>query len=232
MTGQLRGPGRLLVGAVLALALLGTAGCGSDDSAAGAAPTGSASPSAGSSTTPQATPSRPPSARPSATGDAEADQGPQPLPASSNAHVTSVRVDAIGLKTSGLEKLSLLPDQTLAAPKDPDKAGWYADGALPGDTGPAVIAGHVDSKTGPAVFADLGEIERGDLVEVGLSNHTSTSFRVDKVVQTAKDEFPTDEVYGPTPDAQLRLITCSGTYDRSGRGYLDNTIVFATAVTR
>ncbi len=221
---------RLLVAAAFALVVLGTAACGGSIGGRGdaAAPAGSAS-STVATPSPAPRPSVSSSARASAGATTEADQGPQPLP-DSTVHVTSVTVDAIGLRTSGLETLTLLADQTLSAPKDPDKAGWYADGAVPGQTGPAVIAGHVDSKTGPAVFAALGQTKRGDKITIGLSDKTTATFRVDKVVHTAKDAFPTDAVYGPTPDAQLRLITCSGTYDRGGRGYLDNTVVFATAV--
>lgn len=169
------------------------------------------------------------SASPSVTAGATSatPEGPQPLPAAKAVMVRSVTVGSIDLATSKLEKLSLLDDGSLAAPKDPDRAGWYAGGTVPGEVGPAVIAGHVDSTTGPAVFFDLQRVGRGDLVSVELSDGSRSRFRVDRVITTAKKGFPTDAVFGPTPDAELRLITCSGPYDRE-TGYLDNTIVFAT----
>lgn len=136
-------------------------------------------------------------------------------------------IPAVGIKTGPLEDLALLGDGSLAAPHDPARAGWFAAGAVPGEVGPAVIAGHVDSTTGPAVFFDLRRVEPGDLVTVGLSDGSRSRFRVDRVVATAKKGFPTEAVFGPTPDAELRLITCSGPYDRR-TGYLDNTVVFAT----
>lgn len=143
--------------------------------------------------------------------------------------MTSVSISSIDVRATKLERLALDDDGALAAPKNPDRAGWYAGGTVPGDVGPAVIAGHVDSQTGPAVFFELREVSPGDKVVVTLSDGRKTTFRVDRVLTTPKKGFPTDEVFGPTPDAQLRLITCGGPYNRTVGSYVDNTVVFATA---
>ncbi|MBW8767444.1 MAG: class F sortase, partial [Geodermatophilales bacterium] len=90
-----------------------------------------------------------------------------------------------------------------------------------------VLAGHVDSTAGPAVFFRLGELAAGDEVVVGRSDGTTVRFTVTRVARYPKAAFPTAEVYGPTPDAQLRLITCGGDFDRSRRSYADNVVVFA-----
>ncbi len=156
--------------------------------------------------------------------------GPQPLPSSTRPGVISLSIPAIGLKTTQLEKLALLPDGTLAAPRNPDQAGWYAAGPLPGETGPAVIAGHIDSKTGPAVFYRLSELKPGSKITVDLSDGHTETFVVDRTLTASKEDFPTRAVYGPIPDPQLRLITCGGAYSRAA-GYADNTVVFATATT-
>jgi LPXTG-site transpeptidase (sortase) family protein len=157
--------------------------------------------------------------------------GPAPLPAASDVTATFVVIPAIGVEASPLEQLGLLPDGTLAAPQDFAQAGVFADGPLPGEQGPAVIAGHVDSAAdGPAIFYRVPDLAPGDEVQVGLSDGDTVTFRVDRLVTASKDDFPTELVYGPTPDAQLRLITCSGDFDSVERSYLDNTIVFATAV--
>jgi sortase (surface protein transpeptidase) len=140
---------------------------------------------------------------------------------------TRLRIPAIGVDAP-LEPLGLDASGMLDAPKDFRDAGWYADGTLPGEVGPAVIAGHVDSKDGPAVFFRLGQLHASDLVEVARAG-TWVRFRVVAVDRYPKDRFPTDRVYGPTPDPQLRLITCSGRFD-PGRGtYLDNTVVYAVS---
>ena len=105
--------------------------------------------------------------------------------------------------------------------------GWYAEGPTPGERGPAIVAGHVDTKTGPAVFLLLRMVRPGDKAEITRADGTVAVFTVDSVEQFAKDDFPNQRVYGSTPDAQLRLITCGGSYDRGKRDYTANVVVFA-----
>ncbi len=140
---------------------------------------------------------------------------------------TRLRVEAIGVDTP-LETLKLGTDGELQPPRTNEKAGWYADGTAPGDVGPAVLAGHVDSKQGPAVFYRLREITAGDKIEVTRGGGTVT-FTVTSTAWYPKNAFPTDQVYGPTPDRQLRLITCGGVFDRTLRSYKDNLVVYAVA---
>lgn len=139
---------------------------------------------------------------------------------------TRVRVTAIGLD-SPLETLHIAKG-ALRPPTRFDRAGWYADGTVPGDTGPAVIAGHVDSKAGPAVFYRLRELTTGDTIEV-LRGGRTLRFTVTRTAWYPKRAFPTEEVYGPTPDRQLRLITCGGVFDHRLRSYKDNLVVYAVA---
>ena len=139
---------------------------------------------------------------------------------------TRIRIKTIGLD-SPLETLHVV-DGALQPPKRFDRAGWYADGTAPGDTGPAVIAGHVDSTAGPAVFYRLRELVPGDKVEVQRGGSVVT-FTVTRTAWYPKNAFPTDAVYGPTPDRQLRLITCGGVFDHALRSYKDNLVVYAVA---
>jgi hypothetical protein len=138
-----------------------------------------------------------------------------------------LRVKAIGLDTP-LEKLHLDADGALVPPHGYGAAGWYADGTAPGDVGPAVIAGHVDSKSGPAIFYRLRELTVGDRIEV-VRGGKVMRFTVLRTAWYAKTGFPTEEVYGPTPDRQLRLITCGGVFDHRLRSYKDNLVVYAVA---
>jgi hypothetical protein len=142
---------------------------------------------------------------------------------------TRLRIASIAVDTP-LEDLDLDPAGALGAPKDFAHAGWYAKGNRPGDAGPAVIAGHVDSKRGPAVFYRLHELRPGGTVEV-MRGGSWMTFRVLATRRYPKERFPTDEVYAPTPNPQLRLITCGGTFDRSRGSYLDNVVVYAVLVT-
>ncbi len=143
-----------------------------------------------------------------------------------------VRVDIprVGIH-SRLLRLGLAPDGSLAVPplSKASLAAWYDKGPTPGELGPAVIVGHVDTKKGPAVFFKLGRLRPGDAVDVTRADGTVATFRVDSVELVPKKHFPTDRVYGNLRYAGLRLITCGGGFD--GHHYTGNTIVFAHLAT-
>jgi len=138
-----------------------------------------------------------------------------------------VRIPAIGVD-SALESLDVDQAGALKGPVDYGKAGWYAGGIAPGEVGPAVIAGHVDSAGGPAVFYRLRDLKPGDGIEVARGDQW-VKFRVVASERYPKSQFPTDRVYRPTPVPELRLITCGGTFDRNRRSYEDNIVVYAVA---
>ena len=140
-----------------------------------------------------------------------------------------LRIPALGI-TTPLQPLGRNPDGTIAVPTDPDVAGWYADGPRPGQQGPAVILGHVDSTDGPAVFFRLAQLPRGAAVYVDLADGSRTSFRVVGRSRVPKSRFPTDVVYLPTLQPSLRLVTCGGSFDYAVRHYRDNVIVYADAM--
>jgi sortase (surface protein transpeptidase) len=139
---------------------------------------------------------------------------------------TQLTIPAIGVDTS-LEPLGLMPDGTLQPPSQWQRAGWYAGGVRPGSIGPAVIAGHVDSVSGPAVFYRLRELKMGDPVIIRRRDGHVVTFVVDEVHAYPKATFPTALVYGPTPLPELRLITCTGDFDRNAHSYLLNLVVSA-----
>ncbi|CAM5615899.1 class F sortase [Streptomyces pilosus] len=113
---------------------------------------------------------------------------------------------------------------------DTNLVGWYAKGVSPGERGTAIIAGHVDTATSPAVFARLGELEKGDRFRVLRADGSKATFEVDETESFDKDDFPDERVYADTPDAQVRLITCAGDYDHSVKDYTENLVVFARLV--
>ena len=141
-------------------------------------------------------------------------------------------IPAIGVATDLLQ-LGLNPDRTVQVPPlgRHSEAGWYRYSPAPGQLGPSVILGHVDSaEYGPAVFFRLGALRPGDVANVTRADHTVAVFRVDRVVSYAKSRFPTLEVYGNTRTAALRLITCGGKFDFSTRNYESNIVVYASLV--
>jgi hypothetical protein len=122
-------------------------------------------------------------------------------------------------------------DGTLATPQNWNDAGWYAEGVVPGEPGPAVIVGHRDSAAaGAAVFYRLGDLSPGADVTITERDGSVSHFIVQSMQQVAKADFPTDEVYGPSAHRLLRLITCTGDFDFDAGSYLDNLVVTARAV--
>ena len=138
---------------------------------------------------------------------------------------TRLRIPSLKVETP-LEALAIDSAGALASPTDYDEAGWYAAGTVPGDAGPAVIAGHVDSRTGPAIFFRLHELKPGAEVDVERDGQWVV-FDVTAVERYPKTQFPSQRVYGPTPGAELRLITCGGTFDTKHNSYRDNVVVYA-----
>ncbi|GAA2429843.1 class F sortase [Streptomyces glaucus] len=113
---------------------------------------------------------------------------------------------------------------------DVNLVGWYAGGASPGEAGTSIIAGHVDTATSAAVFVDLHKLRKGDRFHVERADGRRASFVVDDVESFDKDRFPDERVYADTPQAQVRLITCAGDYDRAAKDYTENLVVFAHLV--
>ncbi len=110
---------------------------------------------------------------------------------------------------------------------DPSRAGWYADGPAPGDLGPAVLAGHLNSRAGPGVFAGLDRLRAGEQLSVQRADGTTAVFVVREVTSYAKRDFPTARVYAGDGTATLRIITCGGAFDPATGRYRSNTVVFA-----
>ena len=141
-------------------------------------------------------------------------------------------IPAIGVH-SALLQLGLNADGTVQVPplsKD-SQAGWYKYSPTPGQLGPAVVLGHIDSaKYGPGVFFRLGALRPGNTVTVTRRDGTVALFRVDRVAEYSKARFPTLDVYGNTDHAALRLITCGGKFNSSARSYQDNVIAYASLV--
>ena len=153
-------------------------------------------------------------------------QSAQPDPVAAPVTLT---IPLIGVKTQ-LITLGLAAGGALQVPSSTSVAGWYTGSPRPGAVGSAVIVGHIDSLTGPGVFYRLDELRAGDDVYVKRADGTTAEFRVTAVRSYLKDQFPTEAVYGPTPDAELRLITCGGAFDPAAGHYLSNIVVYATQV--
>jgi hypothetical protein len=129
-------------------------------------------------------------------------------------------------------RLGLNGDGTLQVPDSVAETGWWAGGARPGEPGPAVVAGHVDSGAGPAVFFRLGSLRQGDVIRIRRRDGTVVAFAVQRLARYPEAHFPTGQVYSATRRPTLRLITCCGDFDRSTGHDLESTVVYASLVTR
>lgn len=138
----------------------------------------------------------------------------------------TIRIPSIGVEAA-VTRLGLDRDGALEVPDDTGVTGWWAGGAAPGAQGPAVIVGHLDSYTGPAVFHQVPKLVAGDVIEVSDASGQTVRFVVREIQRHAKDAFPTEAVYGPTAGPQLRLVTCGGRFDRRTGHYEQNVIAFA-----
>lgn len=208
-------PGSAVVTTLVTAAVLAVGGCGA------AEPTSVATP------TPPPAPAPAPGSALEAFGSAPLPEGaPEAVEQAQVAEPTAVRVPSLGI-TSALVDLGVAADGTVEVPSDYDVAGWFTEGPRPGERGPAVILGHVDSRSGPAVFAQVDRMQPGDVIEVDRADGSTVRFRVDRLEQVPKDEFPSAAVYGPVPEPALRLITCGGEFDAAVGHYRDNVVVYA-----
>jgi sortase (surface protein transpeptidase) len=187
---------------------------------------------------PVAAPEPPPA--PAAAASLSEDTEPVPAPPSLAAATQTktamkrsapVRLDIPSIKLrTPVEPVGLRRDGTIDVPplRADAPAGWYKHAPSPGEAGAAVLVGHVDTaREGPAVFYRLRELRRGDRISVRRTDGTAAEFVVSRVTTHPKNDFPSDDVYGPVDGPELRLITCGGTFDRSRGSYRSNVVVFA-----
>ncbi|MFE0154384.1 class F sortase [Nonomuraea sp. NPDC059007] len=175
------------------------------------------------------TPPPPPAAAtPAPPRDLEIPKGGRIAAPMEPARPTAVYIPSIGV-SAPLMELGLDTKGAIENPplNPPNLAGWYRYGPVPGQRGAAVITGHLDTRTGPAVFAYLRNVKKGDQVQVLRADRSVAVFLVDKVEHTPKTRFPTRKVYGKLAYPGLRLVTCGGAFDARAGSYEENTIVYA-----
>lgn len=229
---------RRLAGLVAALALIG-AGCGNPSSdSADAEAVASPVPTVAASPTPSPTPTPTPTADPTPSPSATVSPTPEPTPTPSptpkplstptyydGVEPVRIEIPAIGVDANVVD-LAIGPGDP-EVPEEWDDAGWYTNTRNPGEIGPSVVAGHIDSKSGPAVFYRLDELVAGDEIIVSGEDGESRTFVVQDSGQYPKENLP-DEVFGYGERVpELRVITCGGSFDRSVGHYEDNLVVYA-----
>ncbi|MEU9747470.1 MULTISPECIES: class F sortase [Streptomyces] len=203
------GSGRLLTGVAWAVLLLALWGWGVDGLV------GNSSPMTGD----VAAVGRPVEQRPPAAKDSPEPAEPRRL------DVPSVGIEA-PVVARGLDITGAVEPPPY---ERPETVGWYGSGARPGAKGTALFVGHVDTRTEPAVFYDLSAARPGEKIRVTRADGSVAEFTIDDVRVYSRERFDARKVYGPheRDRAELRLITCGGTFDRKSRTYTANVVVSA-----
>lgn len=142
---------------------------------------------------------------------------------------TELSIPDVAIRTS-LLSVGRNADNTIEVPASYETAGWYRYSPTPGEIGPTIIVGHVDSYRGPAVFWRLSQLRPAQLIDVKRADGKTITYQITQIKQFDQNNFPTNEVYGNISHAGLRLITCGGVYNRATNGYSHNTVVYATMV--
>ncbi len=138
--------------------------------------------------------------------------------------IPSVSIDA------SVINVGINPDKSMEVPADYNIVGQYTEAPTPGEIGPAILVGHVDSYLGPAVFWRLRELKPGQNIVIDREDGSTAKFKVTKIKDYSQEKFPTEEVYGNIDHAGLRLITCSGSFSLLSLKYSNNTVVFAELI--
>ncbi|NIH87486.1 class F sortase [Amycolatopsis granulosa] len=185
---------------------------------------GAALTACGAPAVPAPAPQAPPSGAVAPSNAAPATTVDGPLP---HARPVRLEVPAIGVSTGPIVDLGLAGDGALEVPGDAVTTGWFTGSPSPGETGPAVLAAHVDYNHVPGTFNRLKDTRPGDQAIVHRADGTTAVFTVYRVERYPKSAFPTDDVYGDTAGPELRMITCGGAFDRSTRNYEDNIVAYA-----
>ncbi|MQS37956.1 class F sortase [Streptomyces katsurahamanus] len=171
------------------------------------------------------------------TGDVAAVGRPPgvPLPPA-HAPVEPARPDRVDIPSLGVAAAVVVPRGLDAAGAiDPPPysmartVGWYGSGTQPGARGASLLVGHVDTETRPAVFYGLSAARPGEKVRVTRTDGSVAEFTIDDVQVFGRDRFDARKAYGPrrAGRAELRLITCGGTFDRAAGSYTANVVVSA-----
>ena len=177
----------------------------------------------------EASPPTPPTVPPSVAAVGPSSSAPAPETAGLDRSApVEITIDSINVR-AGIDQVGLAEDGSLETQplSRASFAAWYRLGPAPGQVGPAVITGHVDTASTLGVFFYLSRLRPGDVVVITRTDGRTVSFSIDSVASYPKSDFPTQLVYGTTNYPALRLVTCGGRFDPSAGSYEDNVVVFA-----
>ncbi|MDG5471724.1 class F sortase [Jeotgalibacillus sp. ET6] len=141
-----------------------------------------------------------------------------------NVSIPSLEIEADIIQV-GIEE-----DGAMEVPENVNEVGWFEPGTKPGGVGNSVLAGHVDSYEGPAIFFELRNLTEGDEIIVTGEEGEPLTFVVTSMESYPADGAPLQEIFGPSDSRNLNLITCTGPFDRESGQYPDRLVVYTELV--
>lgn len=151
-----------------------------------------------------------------------------PTPTPKIARPLEIKIPRWGIDAN-IESVTVDSKGNMDVPKDYMNTAWYSPGPKPGETGSAVVDGHVDTPTGaPAVFANIDKLSKGDVIEIKTENGNLLTFFVEKVETYPIESIPLKEIFDKTlNEKRLNLITCGGVWDQNKNMYSERTVVYS-----
>ncbi|WP_040285008.1 class F sortase [Sporosarcina koreensis] len=137
----------------------------------------------------------------------------------------SIEIPELGIRTD-IESVGTLPNGQMGVPQDVNHVGWFEPGTLPGSQGSAVMAGHIDSLTGPAIFYKLDKLKQGDEVIVSGEDGEQMTFSVTRSETYPRDAAPIQDIFGFSYGSRLNLITCTGEFNRQAKTHEERLVVY------
>jgi sortase A len=142
----------------------------------------------------------------------------------------TLRIPSINV-TAAVEHVGRTDSGAMDEPKEWQNVAWYEPGTRPGEKGNAVMAGHLDSDSGKAIFWDLHLLTPGDVVEVVDDRGETIQFAVKEVRKMLDADAPVKEIFGKSDVSRLNLITCGGKWDEKTQRYDKRLVVFTERIT-
>jgi sortase A len=140
-----------------------------------------------------------------------------------------VQIPSMDIDTNVIP-VGLLENGEMEVPEKTDVVGWYNRGVKVGAKGNAVLAGHVDSKKGPAIFFYLKNIKIGEKIIVTDEKGMERTFEVKSKESYPSDEAPIEKIFGPSDIRNLNVITCTGTFNHDEHLYPDRLVVYTQLI--
>lgn len=168
-----------------------------------------------------------PSPTPTVTSSPTPSPSPTPTPTPAFGNPVRMSIPAIGVNAPVIP-VATDAEGRMEAPGDWFSIGWYAPGTKIGWQGNAVVAGHYDTNTGASgPFFALHKLVAGNEIVITDEIGRTMTYRVERAESRPVGEWNLHEIFGPSDERRLNLVTCAGWWNARQHSYSNRFIVFA-----